>query len=55
MSYLGNNGAREVEFGLSDGGEDGEYSGVGVVKTSNISVIPGAFFLEKYHLTDYNI
>ena len=40
-----------MEFGLSDGGEDFEYSGVGLVEISKIFEMQDAFSFERYYLT----
>ena len=39
-----NNGAREMEFGSHDGGEDGEHNGAGFVEISNILMMQDSFF-----------
>ena len=39
-----NNGAREMEFGLPDGGEDDEHNGIGLVASSQTFVTQDAFF-----------
>ena len=39
-------GAREMEFNLLDGRDDGEDSGVGFMEISKIFVMNGAFLLE---------
>ena len=44
-----NNCAREVYFGLLDGGDGGEHNGVSFVKTSRIVVMQIAFLFEKAH------
>ncbi len=42
---LGNTGAREMEFVLLDGGEDGKYSGFGFVEISKVIATRDAFIV----------
>ena len=44
-----------MEYGSLDGGEDGEYSGVGLVEISLILTTYAAFFLEMHNLTGFTI
>ena len=43
-----NNGAKEMEFGLLDSGEDGEHSGVGLVEKSRIFAMQNDFFRGQF-------
>ena len=38
------NGTRKMEFSLLDDGNDGGYTGLGFVETSEVLVMQGAFF-----------
>ena len=42
-----NNGAREMELGPFDGGEDGEYNGVGFSEISQVFPMQNAYFFGK--------
>ena len=45
LKNISNDGAREMEFGSLDGGEDGKYSGVSFVVISKIFSVHDASFL----------
>ena len=50
---LSRNCARDMEFGSFENREDGEYSGVGVVETSNVFVMHVDFIsLEQNHFAE---
>ena len=47
-----NNGTREMKFGAPDGGDDGEYNGVGFVEISRLFAMYTHLPLEWYQLTE---
>ena len=47
-----NNGSREIGFGLSDDGKDGEHNGVGLLEIDRIFVMRAYSSLVQNHLTE---
>ena len=53
-SYFYDNDVREVEVGLLDGGDDGEYKDDGLVEISKIFGAQDDLSMGLHHLTEYN-
>ena len=52
QANFSNNGAREIEFGSPDGGDDSEYIDIGFVERSNVFGMQEAFVLDQDHLIE---